>query len=128
MLVLKLAQDIVALLQALLLEVCLGLLGDLVADEPDHVDMIGELCIQRLDLMLAPGLVEVQAHTPELDQDVVERLILGDDALVVEGVHIGRLNLLRERLDQCLLVNALDPDVDVLIRRRVGEVLDTTLR
>jgi len=41
MLVLKLTQDVVALLQALLLEVCLGLGCDLITDETNHVDVIG---------------------------------------------------------------------------------------
>ena len=43
-------------------------------------------------------------------------------------MHIGCADLLRQRLHQCLLLNPLDPDVDLLIRGRVAEVLDATLR
>jgi hypothetical protein len=51
-------------------------------------------------------------------------VILGDLPLGVEGVHVGLLDLLRQRLDQRLLLNALDEDVDIGVGRHVDEVLD----
>jgi len=89
-----LPKDVITLLQGLLLEVDLRLLLNLVSDETDHILVIRHLLLQHLDLVLPTRLVEVQTHTPELVKDVIQRVILGDDTLVVEGVHVRRANLL----------------------------------
>lgn len=97
-------------------------------DKLHNAHVLRETTTEFLQERLTTLGVEIQADTSVLLENVLERVVLRDDALRIEGVHIGHLELVRESLCEHLFGNALHTNTDLLIRRHVREVLCSALR
>lgn len=97
-------------------------------DELHNSRMIRKTIAEILEERITTLALEIQTNLRKLLENVLERVLLRDDALRVEGVHIGHLELVRQRLHQELLGNTLDTNTDLLIGREIGEVLGRTIR
>lgn len=81
-----------------------------------------------LEERVAALRIHLQANLCKLLQNILESVLLGDDTLRVEGVHVGHLELVRQSLRQDLLGHTLHANADLLIRREIREVLGSTIR
>lgn len=112
----------------------LGTIAEIQLTRKLELDKLHNACVLRkavaefLQERLTTLGVEIQANPCVLLQNVLERIVLRNNALCVEGVHIRHLELVRESLHEHLLRDALHTNADLLIRRHVREVLGSALR
>ncbi len=97
-------------------------------DELHNACVLRKTIMKLLEERLATLVLETQANLGLLLENVLQRILLRDDTLSIEGVHIGHLESVRETLHENLLRDTLHANADLLVGREIREVLGRAIR
>ena len=97
-------------------------------DELDNACVLRKTIVKLLEKRFATLGLETQTNLSVLLKNVLKRIVLRDDTLSIEGMHIGHLESVRKTLHKNLLRDTLHTNTDFLIRGEIREVLGSAIR